>query len=378
MILNKYKKRYLITFLCVGILQIFASCKKDDKLPKINSDITTIIYMEANNNLRGEARKAIHELEEGLLNTKAKSNILVYIKDNDDIGYLLQIVANADPYRIVSDTIMSFPFYRKSDANQIREVLTYVDKRYNSETYNLVLWSHGTAWSPGADYLSPPKSKSFGEDRGQQIDIIALKDALPMHFNFIVFDACSMASIEVLYEFRDKADFIIASPTDILSDGFPYKAFVSALSYPDRNSLIRIANSFFNYYDIQQGLYRSASVSVTDLSKLSKLASYLKLKSDHDRVYVTDGVQRLDFTPGFPVKLYDFSDFITKNFKQEDADAIRKLMDEAILYKNNTKEFLGNKIYKFSGITISCPLPDDPFYTYYSELSWNKDSFFLK
>ncbi|MNL18547.1 hypothetical protein D3C87_1396960 [compost metagenome] len=53
-------------------------------------------------------------------------------------------------------------------------------------------------------------------------------------------------------------------------------------------------------------------------------------------------------------------------------------MDEAILYKNNTKEFLGNKIYKFSGITISCPLPDDPFYTYYSELSWNKDSFFLK
>lgn len=94
----------------MGILQIFASCKKDDKLLEINSDITTIIYMEANNNLRGEARKAIHELEEGLLNTKAKSNILVYIKDNDDIGYLLQIVANADPYRIVSDTIMSFPF----------------------------------------------------------------------------------------------------------------------------------------------------------------------------------------------------------------------------------------------------------------------------
>jgi len=377
MILNNYKKRYLITFLCVSILQMFASCTKDDKLPEINSDMTTIIYMEANNNLRGEARKAIHELEEGLFNAKAKSNILVYIKDNDDTGYLLKIVPNADAYRIASDTIMSFPFYYKSDANQVREVLTYVDKRYNSETYNLVLWSHGTAWSPGAHYLSPPKSKSFGEDRGQQIDIKALKDALPMHFNFIVFDACSMASIEVLYEFRDKADFIIASPTDILSDGFPYNAFVSALS-SDRNSLVRIASSFFNYYDIQQGLYRSASVSVTDLSKLSKLASYLKLKANNDRVYITEGVQRLDFTTGFPVKLYDFSDFIAKNFKQEDSEAINKLLDDAILYKSNTKEFLGNKIHKFSGITISCPVPEDPLYKYYSELSWNKDSFFLR
>ncbi len=161
MILNNYKKRYLITFLCVSIFQMFASCNKDDKLPEIISDMTTIIYMEANNNLRGEARKAIHELEEGLFDAKVKSNILVYIKDNDDTGYLLKIVPNADAYRIASDTIMSFPFYHKSDANQVREVLTYVDKRYNSETYNLVLWSHGTAWSPGAQYLSPPKSKSF-------------------------------------------------------------------------------------------------------------------------------------------------------------------------------------------------------------------------
>ena len=37
------------------------------------------------------------------------------------------------------------------------------------------------------------------------MDVIELKNALPNNFDFLIFDAYNLPSIEVLYEFKDKA-----------------------------------------------------------------------------------------------------------------------------------------------------------------------------
>lgn len=152
----------------------------------------------------------------------SRNLILVYLKNNDHKGYLLRVLPDNDALKIGSDTLKVFESKVPSDVEQIRNVLTYIRDGYKTKYFNLILWSHGTSWAPTVKSDRSLNVFAFGEDRGKQIDILDLRDALPMQFNYILLDACSMASLEVLYEFRNKTKYIIVSPTDILSEGFPY------------------------------------------------------------------------------------------------------------------------------------------------------------
>lgn len=366
-------RRRKFCYLIVFFFSFLVSCEKqDDILAKEISTNVTIVYLEANNDLGSEARKTINDLEDGFANYP-NGIILAYIKDNNQYGYLLQIAADKNPHRIVSDTIKVFDVDMKTEGIQVHSVLSDIKDLYKSDQYNLILWSHGTAWAPAPDYYSGPQVFSFGEDRGKQMDILDLRDALPMHFNYIIFDACSMASIEVLYEFKDKANYIIASPTDVLSEGFPYRKIVPYLFTGSKENILKIAKTYFEHYDAQNGMYRSATISVVDLSKLEKLASSLRsITRKGDSVFSTESVERLDFTIGFPVPIYDFGSFMSKNYAAEEFKQLSTVMDEVIIYKNNTPEFLGNKLSTFSGLTISSPRISDRYYDYYLNLEWNK------
>ena len=46
------------------------------------------------------------------------------------------------------------------------------------------------------------------------------------HFDFIMFDACFMMSVEVAYEVRNYTDYYIGSPTENPGPGAPYDKVV--------------------------------------------------------------------------------------------------------------------------------------------------------
>ena len=79
------------------------------------------------------------------------------------------------------------------------------------------------------------------------MEIADLAAALTGHFDFIMFDACFMASVEVLYELRDKADYFIASPAEIISDGFPYEA-AAPYFWGGEEDLKQVCREYYNYY----------------------------------------------------------------------------------------------------------------------------------
>ena len=70
--------------------------------------------------------------------------------------------------------------------------------------------------------------RSFGQDgKNNFMEINDLASALSKyHFDFILFDACYMSCAEVAYAFRECADYIIGSPTEILANGFPYQSIM--------------------------------------------------------------------------------------------------------------------------------------------------------
>ena len=75
--------------------------------------------------------------------------------------------------------------------------------------------------------------KSFAEDHGQEISLDGLRSAMSglFHYDFILFDCCLMANVEMAFELWDCADYLLFSPTEILVDGFPYEFTPKKVNY---------------------------------------------------------------------------------------------------------------------------------------------------
>lgn len=100
----------------------------------------------------------------------------------------------------------------------------------------------------------------------------------------MLFDACYMQSVEVIYQLRDRTDYFIGSPTEIPGPGAPYEAVVPALFSQDKPE-INIAESYYTVYaeKYNNGIGISnenwtggVSVSVVKSSELPALATATK------------------------------------------------------------------------------------------------------
>lgn len=351
------------------------SCKKENNKPvkeKVNKMV--LVYMEANNDLRYDAINSINSMEKGAANLDGV--LLVYIKTSSVRSYLLKIRYDLDESRIVSDTVKTFQASSPSDAEFMKDVINYAQTEYPANSYGLVLWSHATSWAPPSS--AAITTKSFGRDTGQEMDIIDLKNALSNNFEFILFDACSMGGVEVLYEFKDKAKYIIASPAETLSESFPYQQITPMLFQSASVGLKAIAEAYYEHYNAYNDDRQSATVTLVNTAELLPLANQMKLLLAKTKTYGSefnrDGIQRLDFTSNFPVASFDFGDFLVHNFDSSNLSDMFVQLNKTILYKQATAKFLGIPIRTFSGLTCYIPYQTDVNLSYYKKLDWYKSS----
>ncbi len=363
----KLIKRYSSLFLLFGIASFILSCKKGGDTEKTVVAKTVLVYMEANNDLRYDALNSVNRMEKGA--TGINGTLLVYLKTSSAKSYLLKIKPDADLNRLVSDTVKVYDNTAASDPQTIKQVTQYMQTEFPAQSYGLILWSHATSWAPP---VSKVKVQSFGEDSGKQMDVIDLKNALPDNLEFIIFDACSMGGVEICYEFKDKAKYIIASPAETLSESFPYQNITSLL-FGGNESLAAVAKAYYDYYNAYTDDRRSATMSLIKTSELPTLANEMKTlfsqKKPGDQL-VRNTVQRLDYTKGFPVPNYDFGDFLNQNFAAGSLAAINTQLGKTIVYKAATPNFIGVPISQFSGLTTYIPYTGDGNLAYYKKLQW--------
>ena len=60
-----------------------------------------------------------------------------------------------------------------------------------------------------------------------------------------------MGAVEVVYELKDKTDYIVASSMEIIYKGFPYDKVIPELIKPAINYK-SVAKHYFDYYDNMQ------------------------------------------------------------------------------------------------------------------------------
>ncbi|MDR0711507.1 MAG: hypothetical protein LBF67_04055 [Prevotellaceae bacterium] len=336
------------------------ACSKDDSAEASPAVRTVIVYMAADNDLWADALADVEELQAGF--SEQRVNLVVFLDPVGEPPSLLKIAPGA------TETVKTYPELNSADASQLRQALSDAIALYPAERYGLALWSHGTSWLPAGRLL-----KSFGEDGGRQMNIPELAAALPVHFDFILFDACLMGSVEVAYELREKTDFIVASSTETIADGFPYDRIAPELlaTEPD---LRRVAERYFDFYAQQSGAYQSATVALVDARELEALAAATRELLSVRQVDLTDfdrsQVQRLDVYE--EQYTFDFGDFMDKLLPEVDKSALAAQLNKTVLYKAHTAKFLDEyEIATFCGLSSYIPHSGrGDLNDYYRQLGW--------
>jgi len=358
--LKKYLR--LLPFLFI----ILFSCKEDETQIREKPVRTVIVYMAADNNLSNDAIKNLEQIKDGY--RKNGANLIVFIDTADENPKLLEIINNK------TLVIKEYSEFDSVSADKIKEILLEIVNLYPSDNYDLVLWSHGSSWLPSGSAL-----RSFGEDQGNQLNIAELANALPICFECILFDACLMGSVEVAYELRNKTNYLIATSTETIADGFPYEIIIPEL-LSENCSYSQIAQIYFDFYNNMKGGYRSATISLIKSSEMEELAAVTKKMIIKNINWISiikiSDIQRLDvYSEQYH---FDFSDYISKLFPNIDKTEFIKQLQKTILFKANTPKFIDMyNINTYCG--LSCYISRSErkdLNLFYKNLKWYNESGF--
>lgn len=176
----------------------------------------------------------------------------------------------------VRDTLKRYYNYSYTTPSGIASLLNDVKAVAPAPTYAMIIGCHGNGWIP-RDVKNYYRSRSFGGiDTQYQTELTDLAEGIEqatMPMQFIAFDDCYMAGIEVAYDLKDVTKYVIASTSEIMADGLPYKKIWSSLASTNPNYQA-IVNGFYTYYT--QHSYPYGTLSVIDCSQLENMATWMK------------------------------------------------------------------------------------------------------
>lgn len=376
--------------LVVACMVMLSACVRLDTPHPRSFTRTVLLYIACDNNgLRTYAESDLANLIKGDLPVRvSRDEALLIFLDNGDGAPTLHRYYSAASGVVYKELVKLYDSgFNSADPDNLRIVLDDADTFYPSERRGLILWSHGTGWLPEGYYSNPEAReaagvKSFALEGNSEMDIRDMAEAITRHYEFILFDSCLMATVEVAYQLRDKADYLIASCAEVLVDGFPYADIVSDFFYDHTGlgagGLRNICEKYYDFYNARTGIYRSATVSLIDCSRLDELAAlcrqiYGAHKEEMAQV-VPSTVQR--YYTGDKHWFYDLDDYVRKFADGSEYAAFSELMASCVPCKFATEKILGViTVRNHSGLSTYIRHADAPVLdAYYKTLDWTIDT----
>ena len=367
-----------VFFLCIILCMNIVSCCKDDHPhPPMKVEQTLFVYMPWSTNLTAYFERNIADIEKAIQEKGIENErVLVYLMPSPTEASLFELTyENGTTVRTVL-TNYSNPVF--TTAHGITSILKDVIRFAPADRYAMIIGGHGMGWLPVEstdvnqrsyqkqhwEYENVPLTRFFGGTTAEyQTDIVTLAAGIynaGIKMEYILFDDCYMASVEVAYDLKDVTDYLIASPTEIMAHGFPYdiigKYLIGEVNYQ------AICDGFLEFYQNYTTM-PCGTIGIIKCDELDNLASVMK---EINQKYVfnpllLDSVQPLD---GYsPVIFFDFGDYVTKLCP--DSLLLQRFntqLDRTVppqLRKNTPYYYTMSgdkkKINTFSGVTISDP-----------------------
>ena len=376
--------------------------------------LTVLAYMVANNDLDDDLYENLFAMYQGLQLLDKPATLLVYWDgktsfgennathailrfETDGNGNINGLPALNEGYDLevimtIAEVVKEYPVQSSVSKNVMSTVLTDMLTFAPTDRYGLIFGSHASAWTNSI------YTRSFGLD-GQQTDSTILLPYMVeairstgVHFDYILFDACYMGTIEVCYDFKDVADYLIASVMEVPAYGFPYGTeLMPALFEGIETSYKKICQEYIDYYIDVYSQKHSAwgTVVLIDNKEVNSLVSSLKneITTHKDKLadYKVSTLQDYGKSSA-PDIAYDLRQFVKElNDGNIPTDFDEKL-NKAVLYKGCLTEARPSNYAvdaeNYCGLGIYIPVSsrtdwNDYFKTidWFSASGWNEVTF---
>ena len=272
----------------------------------------------------------------------------------------------------------------------IHEALSTTQKKYPAQSYGVVFSSHGSGWLPPGYYTDPSKFepssgslwslRSIGQDKtptgGTEMSLEDFADAIPMHLDYCLIDACLSGCVEVAHALKGKADIVGFSPTEVLADGFDYKNITTHL-FARPLDPVEVCREYFAYYNAQSGSSRSATITAVDTRKMDALEAVCKELFEAYRPILktmsgsnVQGYFRFDRH-----YFYDLRDILVQaGISEQEKARLDAALSQFIVYQAATDYFLSIPLKRVCGLSMYLPSMGSTYMNkYYKEnISWNQ------
>ena len=305
------------------------------------------------------------------------TDIIVYKASSASQAVMFRMRYNITLNKCELDTLNVNAPYNAITKENLTSLLNQVISYSNTGYYSILVGCHGSGWTPrGSDSTMPRASRAFG---GQGADLqydlsdmsYAIANSAMKKVEFVSFDDCYMANVETAYELRDVTNYLVASTSEVMGDGFPYDTlFKYMLGTPDYDY---ICKTFYTYYTNNSYPYGSLS-AIKCGDAIKQMASVMK---DINTTYTFDqsklsSVQYLD---GYDNNVFfDLESYVDQlgvtaplstNFKTALDNLVPYKVCTQYIYTAYTNSYRADtdpkkpyntfKVNTFSGITISDP-----------------------
>ena len=389
-------------FIVVGV-----SCSNGDSpdgpdVPVTPVGQTVFMFFPWSNSLLSDFRRTVEDMQTVVAQRSMKDErIMVFMATSEREAVLFELKKQNG--RCLTDTLRRYSDRPFTSRQWLTSLFSEVMTLAPASRYGMVVGCHGLAWVPvqgqrnarkrlGSQEKIDEEDNLYKEERidkeelykeeridkegddlmhfevqgpvttrfiggtypETQIETTDLADAMAdagLHTEYILFDACYMSSVEVAYELKDVTHYLIASPTEVLSYGFPYITMGKhLLGTPNYKGIVDSFISFYSSYNLPYG-----TVAVTDCTQLDALAAIAqqinaaaaeptnaaskgKFNTARSGKNVPNGVQIMD---GYsPTLFYDLGHLMSlKDAGTVLTAAFAEQLEKTVPYKGHTGQY---------------------------------------
>ena len=389
----------LLSFLLVTFL---SACNTDDepKVPDLpKSDMTVIAYLLADTSvIPGHLWTNVAAIYDGLSLMDKPASVYIYWDGTSSSSFWDHPVvlkfstdgrgkvngqpqlpqdATVDEVVELAEVVKEYPQQMSTDKDVMARVLKDIIGMTDTERLGLIAGSHGSAWLDKINF-----SRSFGEDGGANSgNTITIKDMADVmkstgrHFDFLLFDACNMATVEVYYDLKDVVDYMIGSVLEVRAIGFPYESSLHYLYEHSIESYKKVCDEFVKFYDPDMsdgGNWQWGTVSLVDNKQMDNLTSLVKreIVKNKDLLATYSPYQLQEYGRGSKTQFIscDLEQFLKDINGGTLPTDVKDQLNKTILYKSHVEDSRYSEFRidaeNYSGLGIYIP--------YKSRSAWNE------
>ena len=395
-------KKLFTLFICsISLAMTFTSCSEEAfDTDSVNKQTILVFYpwtgSQSSTGLLGYLQNNIDSICDGIIDRKGLNNsrVLVFLSDKYNHSTLYDLQYNATTKSVDRVPLKEYEGASYASAEGIADIMNEVKTQASALNYALIVGVHGCGWTYASDWsrypyyarpsVTRPRDNNFsgiqfGPDPNAPLtrffgsvslaenamDISTLAEGIResgLKMQYILFDACYMSNIETAYELKDVTNYMIASGSEIMAAGLPYRSMWSYLNSPTPN-YSGIVSTSVNFYKNNSSA-PFCNLAAIDCRQVEKLASVMKDINAEYQLSASvslDSIQHLDgFRPNLFYDLETYVDslrpsgYLLDQFKSQLKLTIKASdhTDEAYTCIYSSDSF---KIKNYCGITISDP-----------------------